>query len=72
MAKFEDVGFMELAKSKRSLKITLNDLPFTSFTHIFYVSVKNTEEVMAGHKKNVTIVMRLGDKNNESAEAHKS
>lgn len=69
---FENVGIMELSKGKRSLKITLNELPFTSFSHIFYVSVKNVEEVIKGHKKNVTIVMRTGDRDNESAEAHKS
>jgi len=69
---FERVGLMELAKSKRSLKITLNKLPFSIFTETFYVSVKNIEEVIAGHKKNVTVVMRTGDQDNESCESHKS
>lgn len=69
---FENVGIMEMAASKRSLKIKLNDLPFTTFTHTFYVSVKNVEELIRGRKKTVTVVMRTGDQANQSCEAHRS
>ena len=69
---FERVGFMELTKSKKGLKITLDNLAFTSFTHIFYVSAKGLKEVIEGDQKTVNLVMRLGSKNNESAESHKS
>lgn len=69
---FDDVGIMELAASKKSLKITLNDLPYTTFTHVFYVSAKNVEAVLNGHKKNVTIVMIAPKKRNESGESHRS
>lgn len=68
---FENVGVMELAASKRSLKGILNDLPFTTFKHEFYVSIKGLEDVIAGRKKTVTVVMRTGDRANESCEAHR-
>lgn len=67
---FEVVGVMELAASKKSLKITLNDLPFTTFKHTAYVSVKGVEDVLRGLKKTVTVVMRTGDQANWSCEAH--
>lgn len=57
MSNFDNVGVIEIAPSGKSLRIVLNDLPFTTFTHTFYVSVKNTELLLKGHKKNVTIVM---------------
>jgi hypothetical protein len=58
--KFENVGIIELAPSGKSLKITLNDLPFTTFKHVAYVSVKGVEDVLRKHKRNVTIVMIKG------------
>lgn len=72
VADFETVGFIELTKSKKGLKITLDNLAFTSLTHIFYVSAKGLKEVVNGDQKNVKVVMRLGEQRNESAEAHKS
>ena len=72
MAKFETVGLLELAKSKRSLKLTLDKLPNSLFTEVFYVSVKNTEAVIAGKRENVVIVMRIGEQQNNNCEVHKS
>ena len=72
MSDFENVGIVELAPSKKSLRIILNDLPFTTFTHTFYFSVKNTEELLKGHKKNVTIVMVKPKERPLSCEAHES
>jgi len=56
---FENVGIMELAVSKKSMKITLDNLPYEIFTITLYVSVKNLEEVLAGRKPTVTIVRRI-------------
>ena len=57
MSDFENVGIVEMAPSGKSLRIILNDVPYTTFTHTFYFSVKNTELLLKGHKKNVTVVM---------------
>ena len=56
---FENVGIMELAASKKSLKITLDKLPYEVFTITVYASAKNTEEVLAGRKPTVTVVRRI-------------
>jgi len=43
---FDFVGTVERASSGKSLKIALNDLPFTTFTHTFYVGVKAVENFL--------------------------
>lgn len=72
MAKFETVGFMQLTKTKKGLKITLDKLQNSIFTEIFYTSAKNTKEVLDGNRDKVKVVMRVGEENNKSCEAHKS
>ena len=57
---FEVVGVILMASSKRSLKIELNDLPFTTFKHNAYVSIKDVEAVIAGRRKTDTIWMIKG------------
>lgn len=69
---FEVVGVLLIASSRRSLKIELNDLPFTTFKHDAYVSIKDVEDLLRGRKKTATIWMRKGDQANESCEAYRS
>jgi len=52
---FDFVGTVERGSSGKSLKIALNDLPFTTFTHTFYVGVKAVEDFLEGHKKTATV-----------------
>ena len=58
--KFEVVGVLLMASSKRSLKIELNDLPFTTFKHNAYISIKDVEAVIAKRKKTATVWMIKG------------
>ena len=58
--KFEVVGVMFIAPSKKSLKIELNDLPFTTFKHNAYVSIKAVEQLLEGKKKTATVYMIKG------------
>jgi len=57
---FEVVGVILMASSKRSLKIELNDLSFTTFKHNAYVSIKDVEAVLKGKKREATIWMLKG------------
>ena len=57
---FEVVGVILMASSKRSLKIELNDLPFTTLKHKRYVSIKDVEALLKWKKREATIWMLKG------------
>jgi hypothetical protein len=57
---------MEMSASGRSFKLKLKN------GSVFYVSVKNTLDVMDRHKKNVTIVKRVGKQRSRIAGSHVS
>lgn len=52
--KFENVGVVYMASTKRSLKIEYNS-DESVFTREGYVSIKDLEDVIKGHKKTATI-----------------
>lgn len=52
--KFDNRGVIVMASSKRSLRIELRDMPFSC---PYYVSIKDLEAVLKGHKKSATIWM---------------
>ena len=52
--RFDNRGVVSMAASKRSLRIELRDIPFSS---PYYISIKDLEAVLKGHKKTATIWM---------------
>lgn len=66
---FDVVGVLVLASSKRSLKLELNGfLP----SDTAYVSVKDVEAVLSGHKQSATVWIRKPQERALSCEAHTS
>ena len=52
---FQNVGVLLMASTKRSLRIELNNLPYTTFQQIVYVSIKDVEAVLNHRKKTATL-----------------
>jgi len=52
---FKIVGVAELSSTKRSVRLKLSHMPNTVFTEYLYVSCKDLEDLLKGHKKTGTI-----------------
>jgi len=64
----EDVGHLELTKSKRGFKITLHSMPDTVFTKFLVGSIDGLREVLDGKRKRVSVKLIVGNKRNASCE----
>ncbi len=69
---FDVVGTACLAKSGRSVKLELNNLPHTVFTRTYYIGINDLQAMLTKAKKMATVYVLKPKERNESCEAHKS
>ena len=68
MRDFEKVGVVFLTKSGKSLRVELNDLPFTTPNHNAYIWKSNLKALLESKRKNATVWMIKGSQRPQSCE----